>query len=347
VTNNPQSPRDGGSDLRVGTRTDIGLRRKRNEDFLDVRQTQLGLLMVVCDGMGGPGNGDRASRLAVEAFVTAAEGNPGDPGALLNDGVERAGRAIAEEIARDPSCAGMGTTLVAALVKGMHATVANVGDSRAYLYAGGSLRRVSRDHSLVGEMVARGELTEDEAARHPRRNIITRALGGERGVVPDLFELDLAQGDTLLLATDGLHGMISDASIAEVLAGGGEPSQLCDMLIERALAAGGDDNITVALLRLDAGGSFSDIPTDPGEEPRRRRGQGGMLAGIVAVLLLAAAWMLWLRPMSHRDAIPGPYDPDSDTGAVRTYDSSGWIDMQDPSPAPGRDSVHPGDLLEW
>jgi len=348
VSNNPHSAQDGGSDLRVGTRTDIGLRRKRNEDFLDVRQTPLGLLMVVCDGMGGPGNGDRASRLAAEAFVTAAEGSVSDPRSMLNDGVERAGRAIAEEIARDPSCAGMGTTLVAALVKGRHATVANVGDSRAYLYAGGSIRRVTRDHSLVGEMVERGELTEEEAARHPRRNIITRALGGERGVLPDLFELDLAQGDTLLLATDGLHGMIPDSSIAEVLAGGGGPSQLCDMLVERALVAGGDDNITVALLRLDAGGSFRDIPTDPGEEPRRRGGgSGGVLAGIVAILLLAAAWMLWLRPMADRGPISGPYDPATDTAAVRTYDSSGWIDMQDPRPATGGDSVHPGDLLEW
>ncbi|MEP7217403.1 MAG: Stp1/IreP family PP2C-type Ser/Thr phosphatase [Bacteroidota bacterium] len=258
-----------GAGFQVGTRTDIGKRRKRNEDFLDVRSVPQGMLMVVCDGMGGPGNGDRASRLAVEAFMEGLAPEE-SPESLLRNGAMRAGQAIIREISLHPELAGMGTTMVAAVVRGDHATVANIGDSRAYLMHDGHLSRVSRDHSLVGEMVERGEITEDEAARHPRRNIITRALGDHQ-VIPDIFEIDFSTGDMLLLATDGLHGMISDARIADALAGDDDMSRICDLLVRRALDAGGDDNITVALITPGAGRARTDVPTDPGS-PAEKKG---------------------------------------------------------------------------
>ncbi len=352
----------GNGHLTFGQVTDVGMMRSNNQDaafsFFSTNRSSdeypdFGLF-VVADGMGGHQDGEKASALASQTvaaqvmstiFMPLMAGDTENQEPIsetLTAAIEKANTEVLKHVPDG------GTTVTTAVIIGDLAYIAHVGDSRLYLLTKDSIEQLTRDHSLVGEMVERGELTEEEAARHPRRNIITRALGGERGVLPDLFEIDLAQGDTLLLASDGLHGMIPDSSIAEVLAGGGEPSQLCDMLVERALIAGGDDNITVALLRLDAGGTFRDIPTDPGEEPRRGKGgSGGILAGIVAVLLLAVAWMLWLRPIAERDVIPGPYDPASDTAAVRTHDSSGWIDMQEPHPAPGRDSVHPGDLLEW
>jgi protein phosphatase len=345
LSTNEHSAPDESPGFRVGTRTHIGLRRKRNEDFLDVRMTPLGLLVVVCDGMGGPGNGDRASRLAVEAFV-AREVEPEDtPGKFLRDGVERANRAIIAEILRSPEYSGMGTTLVAALLKGSHATVANVGDSRAYRFGRGSLTRISRDHSFVADLVERGEITEEEAAHHPRRNIITRALGSDPHLVADIFDLDLVRGEWLLLATDGLHGMISDAEIAGVLGGGGDPAALCDQLVERALMAGGSDNVTVALVGIDGGEAFREVPTDPGDAARKgsdgRRGRG-ILVGLVVVLLLAAAWLFWPHSSSVRDEASVTHDSLLDSHAT-VYDSSGWIDMG----GDAGDSVHPGDAITW
>ncbi|MDB5033149.1 MAG: protein serine/threonine phosphatase [Chlorobi bacterium] len=332
-----------GAGFQVGTRTDIGLHRKRNEDFLDVRSVPQGMLMVVCDGMGGPGNGDRASRLAVEAFMEGLSGED-TPEALLRNGAMRAGRAIIREIGLHPELAGMGTTMVAAVVRNDGATVANIGDSRAYLMHDGVLSRVSRDHSLVGEMVERGEITEGEAAQHPRRNIITRALGDHQ-VIPDIFEIGFGGDDMLLLATDGLHGMIGDAQIADALAGGDDMSRICDLLVQRALDAGGDDNVTVALIAPGAGRIRTEVPTDPGAHAVKKKGT--TIGKIIAALLIASVIVVVVMSILKRPLFFNGADhqgPDDTVAAPATSDSSGWLDTSSYAPARA-DSLHPGDTL--
>jgi hypothetical protein len=201
--------------------------------------------------------------------------------------------------------AGMGTTLVAAIVRDSHATVANVGDSRAYLYGGGGLSRITTDHSVVEELVVAGRIRADEARFHPQRNLITRALGTSPDVEPDLFEIDLAADGALLLSSDGLHGMIGDGEIARVIASMPRADAACDALVAAALDAGGDDNITVALLRRGDAAAISPL-TDPGTLPPGALRTGGRatlwlwLAGIVVAA--AAAWVLLVaRPWESAD----------------------------------------------
>jgi hypothetical protein len=175
----------------------------------------------------------------------------------------------------------------------------NVGDSRGYLYRSGKLLRVTNDHSVVGEMVAAGELTEEQAARHPRRNVITRALGTDSHVRPDLFHLELQSGDVLLLSTDGLHGLVSDRNIAELLSQFDSPEYACDALIEAALSAGGDDNVTVGLIRIGDDDGIGGPITDPGtvppvkEQPVKKGGTGVMLWVVLIVGLVGLGfWLL-------------------------------------------------------
>jgi serine/threonine protein phosphatase PrpC len=186
---------------------------------------------------------------------------------MLRTGVELANQRISSESQTIEAARGMGTTLVAAIAEGNRATVVNVGDSRAYLFHDGHLRRVTVDHSVVGELVASGELTEEQAAHHPQRNLITRALGTASSVVPDIFNVTLEHDDILLLSTDGLHGLVRDAEIEELLRANPNPERACDALIEAALAAGGTDNVTVALLRVGDEGDTRGPITDPATLP--------------------------------------------------------------------------------
>lgn len=318
-----------------------------------MRQTQHGLLLVVCDGMGGHAGGERASRLATEVFVRSVENGSGTVRQILEHALFEANRAVVAESISSSELAGMGTTLVAALLQGRVATIINLGDSRAYLYRGGAVSRITSDHSFVGEMVARGELTEEEAAIHPRRNIITRAIGIEGDPQPDLYEIELSEGDMLLLASDGLHGMISDMLISSTLSESDQPDRLCDLLIERALDGGGRDNVTVVLAR--AGGSDPDEgpPTDPGEI-RRRKGRTGSVRNIFISLLftvaaLAAAWFFWLGPML-RNQVDGTA---IDSARMIQNDSALLADSVPPflDSIPmlngADDSVFIGDTLDW
>lgn len=357
------SPSGGASHggYRIGTRTDIGLRRQKNEDHLDVQVTPHGLLMVVCDGMGGHRGGERASRLAVETFLRVVSAGSGDRGTILRTAVAEANRAVIAEAAAMPEYAGMGTTLVAAILEEGRATVVNVGDSRAYLLHGATLQRITRDHSLVWELVEMGQITEAEAEHHPKRNIITRALGNKPDVEPDIFEVSLAQGDLLLLASDGLHGMIPDADIRASLSSNPDPARACDDLVRRALEAGGDDNVSVALARRGDGSPAVDPPTDPGG--------GGYAPGggkrwgwiFLAVLLAGAtAAFFWVYRMEPEGApMEGPL---ADSGLVAPDEAVLFPEDTSSFPAdtlirydtgvsngiaPPDDTVRPGDVLRW
>ncbi|MPN24171.1 Serine/threonine phosphatase stp [bioreactor metagenome] len=170
----------------------------------------------------------------------------------LRGAIETANRNIYAHAERGSGCAGMGTTITAALT-GKRIVVANVGDSRAYLFSNGVLRRVTRDHSLVEELMLRGEISPEQAAHHPQRNIITRALGAERDVDVDLFELDWAEGDMLMLCTDGLSATLEEDEMIRILSSESSLEAKCDALCVSALENGGRDNITVILL-LNEGG---------------------------------------------------------------------------------------------
>lgn len=305
----------------VGTRTDVGRRRQRNEDYLSVNESRHGLLLVVCDGMGGHVGGERASRLAVQQFVEAFEAGDGEPRALFEHAVERANAAVFRESTTITEYSGMGTTLVAALVVGTRAVVVNVGDSRAYRWHSGALERVSADHSVVEELVAAGRISAEQARVHPQRNLITRALGTGERVVPDIFDVAFGDGDAILLASDGLHGMITDETIASILRTGARPDEVCDRLVDAALEAGGDDNVTVALVRSGADSAALAGPsTDPGAaaaalaaQPRpQARGMSPWIWLVLAFVAAAAAWVVFFaRPWERAENLAPDMPPPS------------------------------------
>jgi PPM family protein phosphatase len=237
-------------------RTDPGRQRRDNEDSAFVRAP----LFVVADGMGGAQAGEVASRIAIEAFERSLP-ETGTPEARLADRVREANRQIYERSLEERDRAGMGTTLTAAYLDDARVTIAHVGDSRAYLFRDGSLRRLTQDHSLVEELVKQGKLTEEEAAEHPQRSIITRALGPEPEVEVDTLTVDVEPNDLLLLCSDGLTTMVSEERIAEILASAESLDRIAQELIDEANREGGRDNITVILLRLEeVGAAEPDVP---------------------------------------------------------------------------------------
>lgn len=246
--------------LVIGEATDVGKVRDHNEDGYLVDEG-LGLV-AVADGMGGHRGGEVASATAIEALHASFADHGG-----LRDAVLAANDAVLERANADDALRGMGTTLTAGVL-GDDGTllVGHVGDSRAYLLRDGELSRITTDHSLVEELMAAGELTEEEAERDPRRSMITRALGLEADLVVDLYPVSLAPGDRVMLCSDGLTTMVSEATIADVLAGEDDPATAAQRLVDAANAAGGVDNTTV--LVLDA---VDELPADA-VEPRKRRG---------------------------------------------------------------------------
>jgi PPM family protein phosphatase len=239
-------------------RTDTGRQRRGNEDSSFARAP----LFVVADGMGGAQAGEVASRLAVDAF---AQGLPDGGGAeeRLASRVQEANSHIYERAHSEQDLAGMGTTLTAAYLEDTHVAIAHVGDSRAYLFRDGTLKRLTRDHSLVDELVREGKLTEEQAAEHPQRSIITRALGPEATVAVDTWSYPVRNDDVLLLCSDGLTSMISESRIEQILQESSNLEQAADQLIDAANVAGGRDNITVVLFRVEdaSGDDGVDQPT--------------------------------------------------------------------------------------
>jgi PPM family protein phosphatase len=228
---------------RHGALSDIGLHRKTNEDTYVVQPP----LYAVCDGMGGANAGEVASGLAAETL--AAEVARGTP---LHQAAEAANAAVFQRAHDNIEQTGMGTTLTAFVLEGSSARFAHIGDSRAYLLRDGELRQVSDDHSLVGEMVRDGRLTEDEAAVHPHRSILSRALGTEPKARIDEFVEELLPGDVLLLCSDGLSGPVPAAAIKLALTRS-DPQAAAERLILEARKGGGPDNITAVVVHFDEG----------------------------------------------------------------------------------------------
>jgi protein phosphatase len=227
-------------------RTDTGRQRSENEDSLFVRAP----IFVVADGMGGAQAGEVASKAAADAFDRDLP--EGSPGSFLRETIEQANRRIHDLARADPSKAGMGTTITAAIVdaQGEAVGIGHVGDSRAYRLRRGKLERLTRDHSLVEEMRRKGQITDAQAEDHPQRSIITRALGPEPDVEVDLQTVPAAPGDVFLLCSDGLTTMVSEERIAAVLAAAGTMREAVRTLVDEANGAGGRDNITALAFRL-------------------------------------------------------------------------------------------------
>ncbi len=253
--------------LEAASASDPGRVRAVNEDKAIVADD----LVAVADGMGGHAGGEVAATTAIEALRSSFVRNRSVKGLLA--AVEQANRAVYDQSVNDRSLRGMGTTLTAAAVvhqrSGDKVVIVNVGDSRAYLLDGSGFARLTEDHSLVEEMVRRGELTPEEAAVHPHRHIVTRALGIDEDIEVDAWELEPQQGARLLLCSDGLTNELDDGELAEILGDRMPPEQTAQVLVERALAHGGSDNVTVVVVDLledgeGAGGSAAATATAEG-----------------------------------------------------------------------------------
>ncbi|MEZ5155538.1 MAG: Stp1/IreP family PP2C-type Ser/Thr phosphatase [Solirubrobacterales bacterium] len=227
--------------------TDTGRQREANEDSYFSRAP----LFAVADGMGGAQAGEVASRMAVEAFERVDEASA-PPEEVLRHAAEEANREIFELAHRDASRSGMGTTLTAALLHGDEISFGHVGDSRAYVFREGKLKQITNDHSLVEELRRQGKLTRDQAAEHPQRSVITRALGPEPAVDVDTMTFSARPGDVFLLCSDGLTTMLDDEDVAAVLAREEDLNMAGRRLVRAANERGGRDNITVVLFRLES-----------------------------------------------------------------------------------------------
>jgi protein phosphatase len=318
--------------------TDVGRVRGHNEDRHLVRQP----LLAVADGMGGAQAGEVAAGMAVQALeALPATPRPGD----LKRAVERANTDIRKAAAGDKGRAGMGTTVTACMLAADGTLyVVHVGDSRAYLVRDGELRRLTDDHSVVAELVRGGALTEEQADRHPQRNVITKALGAQRDLTADAFQVHVQDGDIIMLCTDGVSAAIGDAGIARALHDDGPLDEAARLLVEAADEAGGEDNATVVLARVGTGAPAA-VPTPvefvpstprvatlprPTVEPSHRTGRapepGRVLervpgarskvliiaASVVAVIALVIGGIAWAASRSHVVQA-------DDSGQVRLY----------------------------
>ncbi len=259
--------------------TDIGRVRSHNEDAVLASPP----LFAVADGLGGHEAGEVASSIAIETLRDHAPRRP-DANAL-GRAVRAANRAVIRAAREGVGREGMGTTVTAAIVEGTRIVIAQVGDSRAYLLSGGALSRVTQDHSLVGDMIRAGQLSEAEARVHPHRSVITRALGSDPNLIVDTFEVDAAPGDRLLLCSDGLTSMLTDERIAELLGGYRDPATTTHALVEEANESGGQDNISAVVVDIE-GGPGASFGTR--EDERRLRGLVSVVGWILVAALITA-----------------------------------------------------------
>jgi PPM family protein phosphatase len=287
--------------------SDLGRQRQGNEDNYYVRAP----LFVVADGMGGAQAGEVASELAVKQFERGLP-DTHNPAEGLAELIQAANAEIHRQARDDPDRAGMGTTVTAAYVEGDNVVVAHVGDSRCYLLRDGDLIRLTRDHSLVGELVARGKLTEEQAESHPQRSVITRALGAYPEVEVDTEVFPARGGDVFLLCSDGLTGMVHEPQLKPLLEDRERSlEQIGRALIAAANEAGGRDNITVILFRL--------------EEVEDRRGGGDGAATVESEAALTAEYETFsgdaVEPRQGASR-PTGLDPNEVSAAVRAADEA-------------------------
>ena len=230
--------------------TDRGAVRQQNQDAYAARVLEDGrAIALVCDGMGGARAGNVASTMAVKLFMEEFL-RPGQKDSVeeqMGHAASVANQAVFQRSATDPECAGMGTTMVAVLAGAEEAVILNEGDSRCYHINDEGIVLVTRDHSLVEDLVERGELTREQARTHPHKNLITRALGAV--LMADCFRQPLAPGDYLLLCSDGLSNVVNEQEMLYEVVHGGAPEQCCQRLLNIALSRGAPDNVTVVLMR--------------------------------------------------------------------------------------------------
>lgn len=279
-TRNTSSPHNDTSSVEVvssyyGSRTEIGNVREHNEDSLTV----LPPLFAVADGMGGHEAGEIASEITINTLNDLA------PQSADAEALARAVVAANLNVIKAPSQGvgreGMGTTLTAAILEKERLVIAQVGDSRAYLLHNGSLQQLTRDHSLMADMIEAGQLTEAEARVHPNRSVITRAIGSDPHMQPDLYELNVETGDRLLLCSDGICGMIEDHEIASIMRQAPSAQSCADQLVEAALAAGGFDNATAVVVDVEG---FKAV-----REKKQARKSKALAIGVIGCLLAALA----------------------------------------------------------
>ena len=237
--------------------TDKGIVRKQNQDvFLaEYRNVLNAALLVVCDGMGGAKGGSIASSMALELFSEKlgteldAFADTDKVASVMKRAIIEANAALYEKNLIDPACAGMGTTMVAALAADYGTVVVNVGDSRAYHITRTKITQITKDHSVVENLIDRGDITRTEAKHHPNKNLITRALGTAPSIVSDAFFPKLKRGDYLLLCSDGLTNLLSDQEIFVEVKNSANINECCEKLIKLAIVRGAPDNVTAVLLR--------------------------------------------------------------------------------------------------
>jgi protein phosphatase len=272
--------------LRYVAHSEIGLVRKNNQDSAYVSPTML----MVADGMGGAAAGDLASAVAVHQLALADAEHPTGEAMLpaLGTALKKASEAIADLITNDPKLDGMGSTVCGVAFDGEKLALANIGDSRAYRYRDGKLTRLSRDHSWVQTLIDDGRLTEAEALEHPHRSLILRVVNGQPQQVPDLEWVDVAEGDRLLICSDGLCGMVTDQVIEARIVG--DRADVMDALVRVAHLEGGQDNITIIVADVITG--------EPEGEPE--------LLGAAARISLDAAGEPTLVGIDAEQAVPDP-----------------------------------------
>lgn len=262
-----------------GSRTDIGCIRDHNEDSLIVMPP----LFAIADGMGGHAAGEVASEIAVNVLSRLAPAHP--DGEALGRAVEEANREIIRASLDGRGREGMGTTITAAMIEGERLVIAQVGDSRAYLLHQGSLQQLTRDHSLMADMIEAGKLTPEEARFHPNRSVITRALGSDPHTRPDIYEIDVNTGDRVLLCSDGLSGMLHDEEIEKIMRRTQNPQLCASQLVNEAIAAGGHDNITVIVADVS---EYAEVKRR--KVARKTKIGIGIVFALLAFILAAGAW---------------------------------------------------------
>ena len=254
--------------------SDVGRVRTHNEDAVLLSPP----LYAVADGLGGHQAGEIASTLAVESLLENAPLRA--DAKALGRAVRSANRAVIDGAREGLGRAGMGTTLTAAIVEDTRIAIAHAGDSRAYLFHGGELERITLDHSVVADLIRQGSITEEESRTHPNRSVITRALGSDPNMYADTFEVDAEPGDRLLLCSDGLTSMLTDVRIADILASYRDPESAVRALVDAANGEGGQDNISVVVVQIEG---------SEGTAPTSKRGWLSALVWMFAAVALVVA----------------------------------------------------------
>ena len=232
-------------------RTDTGIKRNNNQDsifFSDAPVGPLPNLYIVADGMGGHKAGDQASKMAIDITVDFVKNSTlENPIAVLKRAMIYANNEIYKAASKDPELTGMGTTMVVAVAQEGKLYVANVGDSRLYV-VNSEIKQITMDHSLVEELIRKGELERKRGRNHPEKNIITKAMGSKEEVIPDFFEIDINSEDKYLLCSDGLSNMVEDDEIRDIVVDNYKLEDIAQALVDRANYYGGSDNISVVVI---------------------------------------------------------------------------------------------------